>query len=912
MASNFVFVSPGVKFKERDLSFVSKNVGLTTLGLVGETPKGPAFQPITISSKGDFSTRFGSQSVEKFPNDGGLKFQLPYVANSYLDESDQLVVTRVLGRSGYQAGTAWGLRVSAGVDISTTGVTSTGSTTENFSGGVYLGTTITNVGQTGVIFTGFTKISSTTFSTVLREFTVQTLVAGSGSTSVQLSTISGSSLSEFEGMVVAIVRSRGSVEDIVDGSPITTFQATQLQMTANATTIGAGDMFGKFTLAAGTGTTASTESYVVSLNPDAREFIVNVLGDKPKGKNTKIYVESVYPDLIKKLDADGVVYGISTSIINATTNTFTDYREDFKTPETPYIVSELRGNIIERLFKFVSISDGNAANQEIKISLANIDPITKQFDIIVRDFYDTDDALVVLESFRNCSMQKGLNNYVGNRVGTIDGEYSIQSNFIVLDIDPNAPGDSYPAGFEGYIVFDWSSSSTGSGTQGISPEIVYKNEYAATDRVNRVYLGVSERAFDGDNLIGTGIDQNFFNYNGLDISSTDDAPSGYVKTKGFHMDAEATGATYMDGLAVIGSFVVGAGTFQGAADITNPNNPYFAKNARKFTFVPYGGFDGWNEHRDRRTTTDLYKKGGVYDGVPVGATPNNDFQAWEIAIATFRNSEDVTINLFATPGLNWSDNIGIINDTIEMIEQVRGDSLYVIDAPDLPDAPGLAQDIVDLLDDTDIDSNYSATFYPWVQIKDSINNQNVYIPPTGEVVRAIAFTDNVKFPWFAPAGLQRGVTDAIRTRRKLSSDERDTLYDGRINPMATFPDTGVSIFGQKTLQVAETSLNRINVRRLLLQLRVLISNVAVRLLFEQNDQTTIDEFLAKVNPILETVKRERGLEDFKVVMDQSNNTPETRDRNELYGEIFIKPTKAVEFIGITFTITPSGASFDSI
>lgn len=912
MASNFVFVSPGVKFKERDLSFVSKNVGLTTLGLVGETPKGPAFQPISITSKGDFSTRFGNQSVEKFPNDGGLKFQLPYVANSYLDESDQLVVTRILGRSGYQAGTAWGLRVSAGVDISTTGVTSTGSTTENFTGGVYLGTTITNVGQTGTIFTGFTKISSTSFSTVLRDFTVISLVAGSGQTNVILTTLSGTSLSEYEGMVLAIVRSRASVEDIVDGSPITTFQATQLQMTANATVIGAGDMFGKFTLAAGTGSTATTENYVVSLNPDAREFITNVLGDKPKGKNTKIYVESVFPDLIKKLDADGVVYGISTSIIAATTNTFTDYREEFKTPETPWVVSELRGNQIERLFKFVSISDGNAANQEIKISIANIDPITKQFDIVVRDFFDTDDAIVVLESFRNCSMQKGLNNYVGNRVGTIDGEYSIQSNYVVLDVDPNAPIDSFPAGFEGYIVFDWSTTATGSVVPGISPAILYKSGYSSTDRVNRVYLGVSERAFDGDNLIGTGIDQNFFNYNGIDISSTDDAPSGYVKTKGFHMDAEATGATYMDGLAVIGSFVVGAASFQTASDVTNPNNPYYNKNARKFTFVPYGGFDGWNEHRDRRTTTDLYKKGGVYDGVPAGATPNNDYQSWELGIATFANAEDVTINLFATPGINWSDNIGIINDTIEMIEQQRGDSLYVIDAPDLPDAPGLAQDIVDLLDDTDIDSNYSATFYPWIQIKDSINNQNVYIPPTSEVVRAIAFTDNVKFPWFAPAGLQRGVTDALRTRRKLSNDERDTLYDGRINPMATFPDTGVSIFGQKTLQIAETSLNRINVRRLLLQLRVLISNVAVRLLFEQNDQTTIDEFLAKVNPILESVKRERGLEDFKVVMDESNNTSETRDRNELYGEIFIKPTKAVEFIGITFTITPSGASFDSI
>jgi hypothetical protein len=911
MASNFVFVSPGLKFKERDLSFVSKNVGLTTLGLVGETPKGPAFQPIAVTDKGNLSARFGTQSIEKYPN-GDLKYQLPYVANAYMDESDQLVITRVLGLSGYEAGHAWGLKVSAGVDLNTTSVTSTGTSSASFTGGVYLGTTITNIGQTGTIFTGYTKTSPTQFTTIIRDFTVATLVNGAGTVNLVVSTVTGSSLSKYEGMVVAIVRSRASVEDVVDGVPITTFEATQLQMIANSTTIGSGDFFAKFTLRAGTGLT-NTEDYIVSLNPDSREFITNVLGDKPKGKNTKIYVEAVYPDLIKKLDADGVAYGVSSSIIDANTPVFNNYKDTFKTPETPWVVSELRGNKIDRLFKFVSISDGNSANQEIKISIQNIDPITKEFDVIVRDFYDTDNNVSVLESYSRCTMQKGLNNYIGNRIGTIDGEFSIQGNYIMVDIDQNAPEDSFPAGFEGYVIFDWATGSTGSIVSGQSPEILYKANYLQSDKLNRTYLGISERAFDGNNLQGSGIDQNFYNYNGLDISSINgNAPLGYVKTKGYHMDSTATATTYYDGSTLIGSFVTGAATFQTASDVTNQNNIYSNKSARKFTFVPYGGFDGWNEHRVRRSNTDLFRKGGIFDGVPNGATPNNDFQAWETAINTFANGEEVTINLFATPGINFSDNLVIVNDTIDMIEQRRADSLYIVDAPDLPDTPSLASDIVDLLDTANLDSNYTSTFYPWIQIRDQINNQNVYIPPTAEVVKAIAFTDNVKFPWFAPAGLQRGVTDAIRTRRKLSLEERDILYAGRINPMATFPDVGVAIFGQKTLQKKESALDRINVRRLLLQLKVLISNVATRLLFEQNDQATIDEFLAKTNPILETVKRERGVEDFKIVMDGSNNTPESKDRNELYGEIFIKPTRAVEFIGLTFTITPSGANFANI
>lgn len=905
MANNFVFVSPGVKFREQDITFVTKTVGVTTLGLVGETPKGPAFQPVAIEDKGQFSARFGDQSVEKFPT-GDLKFQLPYVANSYLDNSNQLYVTRILGLSGYQAGTAWALKISSGVDLTTTGVTSTGSSVAGFTGGVYLGVPITNTGQTGTIFTGFTKTSPTVFTSIIRNFTVLTLSSGSGNVNVITSSVTGSSIAAYDNMVVAIIRSRATITDVTDAAPTTTFDATSVSMIANATVAGSGDVFGKFTLRA---IGATTEDYIVSLNQDSRDFIVNVLGDKPKGKNTKIYVESVFPDLIKKLDADGLVYGVSSTIINATTSTYTDYRQQFKTPETPWVVSELRGSSIDRLFKFVSISDGNAANEEIKISIQNIDPVTKEFDIIVRDFFDTDTNVNVKESFLRCSMQKGLNNYIGNRIGTIDGDFDLQSNYIMLELDDNAPEDSFPAGFEGYVYFDFAISATSASSVGKAPQIFYKDSYLTSDKLNRTYLGVSERAYDGNNLVGTGIDQNIFNFAGLDVSSSNgNAPSGHIKTKGFHLDSGATG-TYLDGSTLVGQFVTGAGSFQTAADVNNPSNPYNLKISRKFTFVPYGGFDGWNEHRVRRSNGDLYGKGKVFDGVAAGFTPSNDFQAWENAITTFANPEQVTINLFATPGINFSDNLSLVNEGIDLVERQRADSLYILDAPDLPDTPSLAQDIVDLLDTTDIDSSYSAVYYPWIQIRDTTNNQNVFIPPTAEVVKSIAFNDNVAFPWFAPAGLQRGVTDAKRARRKLSLDERDTLYSGRINPMATFPETGVAIFGQKTLQKKQSALDRVNVRRLLLQLKVLISNVAIRLVFEQDDQTTIDNFLNKVNPILETVRRERGLEQFQVKMDDTNNTPETRDRNELYGEISIVPTKSVEFIGLQFTISPSGASF---
>jgi phage tail sheath protein FI len=173
----------------------------------------------------------------------------------------------------------------------------------------------------------------------------------------------------------------------------------------------------------------------------------------------------------------------------------------------------------------------------------------------------------------------------------------------------------------------------------------------------------------------------------------------------------------------------------------------------------------------------------------------------------------------------------------------------------------------------------------------------------------LALTDNIAFPWFATAGYTRGLVNAVKARIKLTQDQRDTLYQGRINPIATFSDVGTVIWGNKTLQIADTALNRINVRRLLLQARKLISAVAVRLLFEQNDAKVRQDFLDSVNPILDAIRRDRGLYDFRVTV---SNSPEDLDRNTMSGKIYLKPTKALEFIDIEFLITPTGASFENI
>ncbi len=910
--AEFVFTSPGVKFRERDLSFVTRATSVTNLGLVGETLKGPAFEPIYVQDKTQFSQRFGAQSIKRF-SDGNLQYQLPYVANAYLEESNQLWVTRVLGLSGYDAGTAWAITLNAGVDLTTTGTTTSSTNTGvAFADYSYLGVALNATGDTGVYFSGFTKINTTDFVGYQHAFTATTLNnSGVGTVTDIVTQLTGTSQSEYENMVLAVVRSRARVQDNANANVSTIFNTTTLTLSGNTTNIGVGDLFGQFNLVAAN--SASTETYFASLNPNAANFLPNVVGSEPKDKKTKIWVQSIYPDLIKKLDSDGIGYGVNTVLIDCKSGFYTDYNTQFKTPETPWVVSQLKGNTVDKLFKFISISDGDAANKEIKISIMNINPASLEFDVIVRDFYDTDENPIVLDSFTRCTLLKGTTNYVAQRIGTSDGEYDLQSNYIMIELANDLPLDVFPAGFEGYLVNDYSISATTttSGKVGIAPKIFYKTTYSDDDKVRKTYLGVSENGYDGVSVIGTGIDQNLYNYNGQ---------GGFVNSKGFHMDSGAT-ATY-DGY----QFEVGAGEFRTVDNIVDSTNPYYELISRKFTFVPFGGFDGWDVNRgingSDRSNTDLYRANGLYDGVLPNTPATNDFQAWETAINTFSNPEEVTINLFSTPGLNWSNHNILVQQTIEMMETQRTDTLYIIDSPDVNIGITVgdggkadvlaAQDIADLLDVAAIDSNYACTYFPWIQMRDTQNNVNVYIPPTGEVVAAMAFTDNTKAPWWAPAGLNRGVTNARKSKYKLSLEARDVLYAARINPIADFADSGTAIFGQKTLQVKEGALDRINVRRLLLQIKVLIANISVRLLFEQNDQATIDQFIQKATPILDTIKRERGLYDFRIKMDDANNTPETRDRNELYGEIFLKPTASLEKIGITFTITPSGANFSDV
>jgi len=786
-----IFVSPGVYTKEQDFSVFASRIGITRLGLVGKTEKGPAFEPIKIRTSDEYLLRFGGTAPE---------LPLSYVANAFLGQANELTVTRLLGSTGFVNSPAW-------------------------------------------------------------------IIAAA---------MSGAS----SGATLAVLRSKRSQID-------NTFYFDQ----ESDVKIGAiTSALGEFILSATTGPlTGETNSGItVSLDETKDSYITKILGKSPKviAGLPNLYVERIYPHFLREAVNRGEVLNIYSATVFSQEVAYTDFQDTYTNAITPWVVSRVVGGNVRDLFRVQTISDGDNSNREVKISIANIDIVNYTFDLIVRSFNDTDAtaSLTALERWSNLSFDKTSPTYIAKVIGTTDEEYPRKSNFITIDLAENIPSTSVPAGFRGYTL-------RGSGISGTTaPGIFYKTQYFSADTKFKTYLGISELAYTSltQNMVSVRnsvktLETDLFAYDGA-------VTSGTVTTKGFHLENTAD-ATY---------FI--SGNKNSLTAYTNDAQTLIDKNLLKFTLVPAGGFDGWDKYRQYENTYEEFKD-AYQDNV----------DAFKAGIDTMENPLEIDINLFATPGIDFSNNETIVRYALDMVE-TRTDSLYIIDAPRLTVGAekGTTEEVVSSLEATGIDSNYAATYWPWIQIEDNSSNLYTWQSPTLLVVRAIAYTDNVAAPWFAPAGLNRGLAGAgvIQTDVKLRKDGLDTLYGGRVNPVSSSIQQGISLMGQKTLQVRQSALDRINVRRLLLQIRRLVAAASMTLLFEQNDQTVRDQFLAKVEPILLQIQNQRGLSGFKVVMDDSNNTADTIDRNTLVGKIQLKPTRAVEYIDLTFQVLPTGARFE--
>jgi hypothetical protein len=355
---------------------------------------------------------------------------------------------------------------------------------------------------------------------------------------------------------------------------------------------------------------------------------------------------------------------------------------------------------------------------------------------------------------------------------------------------------------------------------------------------------------------------------------------------------------------------------------------------RKFTVYPCGGFDGWDIYRGARTTGDEFKynkyKGKIVNGH--GATFSkvdnpealsldskaitSDYYAFLAGANQFEIPEKYVINLFATPGIDYVNNTLLTDEIFDMVQEKRGDSLYVVTTPDKPlgatdamDEMFTSADAAENLNETGIDTYFGATYYPWVKYFDADNNTYINLPATKDVLRNMADVDNKKYPWYAPAGLERGKVECKKMHFFAKLEDEDTLYDNRINPLKTFSEDGVKVWGNKTMYTGDTPMNRVNVVRLMLYMRTLISKAARQMIFDPQDDMLATEFDGMLRPILNQIKSDRGIHDYRLKVSQ---TPEQIDAHEISANILIKPVAALEYIEINFTVTPYGVSFDDM
>lgn len=354
--------------------------------------------------------------------------------------------------------------------------------------------------------------------------------------------------------------------------------------------------------------------------------------------------------------------------------------------------------------------------------------------------------------------------------------------------------------------------------------------------------------------------------------------------------------------------------------LSNASASSLASVVSTFSMPLAGGFDGVDV-----TEADPFNMRVVN----ADSTTRNSYAHASIdrAIELTRDPEALEMNLAVMPGIT---NTSLTTKLIQTCE-ARADALAIIDLPDVYKPPhearcGTFKERVNntnpeksakALKARQINSSYGAAYYPWVKVRDTISSRDVWVPPSVVALGVMGYTEQRDEVWFAPAGFNRGGLNegnaglpVLQASEQLLSSQRDTLYEANINPIASFVSEGLVVFGQKTLQMTPSALDRINVRRLLIFVKKEVSRIASGLLFDQNLPATWNRFTGQVVPFLESVKTRLGLADFKVVLDRTTTTPDLIDRNIMYAKIFLKPARAIEFIAVDFVITRSGASFE--
>ena len=702
--------------------------------------------------------------------------------------------------------------------------------------------------------------------------------------------------------------------------------------------------------------------YDFSLNPADSNYITNVFGndatvgnqdDQVSGaKIEAAYLYKTFEDSIQKVNDElnsgnpgwKIFAGIPSSGSFSTGETlkFTDqYSTNLNAGDsqygltsaaTPWInsqgiapwsgTSNTGGSTTKyQLFKAHTLSDGTNTNKQYKIEISNVKLAGTvagsdwgTFTLAVRSYSDTDKKPKYLEIFQNLTLDPNSSNFVARRIGDrynfityagkiIEfGTYTNLSKYIRIEMNTVPyPVSAVPYGNEAYVtplggtignyisVIQYSKASI----YGLAP-----GKYPSGTVISDIPLGADSEltALYPTSSVNSGVKIDTEQYF---------APLPFGATVGYNItfDLESTSSTYMGTGSLLAPSL--SGSIPSTYDATNEAT--YVK-MRKFVVGFQGGFDGQSPAIPINVGSDT--TAGNTQGLDCTNINSAGSIAYKQCVGALGNADEFDINLIVTPGI-FHEQHSYVTDLVTDMCEARGDTFYIMDNVVFP-ASNQTVGLIDAAvnDVSTIDSSYVATYYPWVKILDTNLNKIVSVPPSVVMPAVYAANDNAAAEWFAPAGLNRGgIAQAVQVLDRTTHSERDTLYEGRVNPIAAFPGQGICVWGQKTLQIQSSALDRVNVRRLLIALKKFIASSSKFLVFEQNVAATRNRFLSIVNPYLESVQQRSGLYAFQVVMDDTNNTPDLVDRNILYGQIYLQPTKTAEFIVLDFNILPTGATF---
>jgi hypothetical protein len=547
---------------------------------------------------------------------------------------------------------------------------------------------------------------------------------------------------------------------------------------------------------------------------------------------------------------------------------------------TPFVKSQNISGTRFSLFRFHTLGDGTLYNTKFKIGISNVKAAGEDggtdysvFSVTVRSFSDTDKRKVVLETFNNVNLDPASPNYIARVIGdrklTIDnngkitetGDYTNRSKYIRVEVSD--PG-SFPISAAPFGHGEYTNPIKTTGQDTLVPAVTYST------------LSTSNNSSSPINF--SGFD---FESSGIKIDNRQ-----YLKPI---PDSAGTGSNTPF-------------TFDGILEMTGSDSTDMAR--RQFALAFQEGFDGMNPVIKPALGNQITS--GNSQGFDLSTSTSTGTTAYTKAINAISNPDEWDINMVVTPGIIRKYHPFVTTKVIDMVE-ARQDAFYIADFV------GAEDPISDATTQANsVDTNYAATYYPWVKTIIAPTNKLASVPPSVLLPAVFAANDRLAAEWFAPAGLNRGgIIGAVNVLNRLTHSERDTLYENKVNPIAAFPGQGIVAYGQKTLQDRASALDRINVRRLLIAVKKFVASTSRFLVFEQNTSTTRTRFLNTVNPYFEAIQQRQGLYAFNVVMDESNNTPDVIDRNILAGQIFLQPAKTAEFIVIDFNILPTGASFSA-